>query len=327
MECMVMQYRFLGNTGLSLSCLGLGAMMFGGPTNPQESEVIIQKAYELGINYFDTANIYHRGESERILGKFLKPFRENVILSTKGGRFMGDGQNQGGLSRVNLIRQVEESLQRLDTDWIDIYLLHLEDPRTSMDDCILTMDNLVRQGKIRYFGCSNFYPSTIVECLWSSDRLKGARLCCLQDEYNLLNRQGEMEVLPICKRHQLGFIVYSPLARGLLAGKYFEQESPPESSRAGRGDKFIVKDWTPERFKRLEEIRKIFSEYKESLSQCAIAWLLHQEAVTSVVLGPRTLNQFLDNIEAMHVRIQPQTFEAFNAFQPVRSWGVPPLRS
>jgi aryl-alcohol dehydrogenase-like predicted oxidoreductase len=322
-----MQYRFLGNTGLSLSYLGLGAMMFGGPTSPQESEVIIQKAYELGINYFDTANVYHQGESERILGKFLKPFRDEIILSTKGGRFMGDGQNQGGLSRVNLIRQVEESLQRLETDWIDIYLLHLEDPRTSADEFVLTMDNLVRQGKIRYFGCSNFYPSTIVECLWSSDRLKSTRLCCLQDEYNLLNRQVELEVLPVCKRHQLGFVVFSPLARGLLTGKYFEQESPPESSRASRGDKFIVKDWTPEKFKRLQEIRKIFSEYKENFSQCAIAWLLHQEMVTSVMLGPRTLNQFLDNIGAMNVRIQPQTFEALNAFQPVRSWGVPPLRS
>lgn len=196
-----------------------------------------------------------------------------------------------------------------------------------MDEVILTMDNLVRQGKIRYFGCSNFCPSTIVECLWSSERLKGTRLCCLQDEYNLLNRQAEMELLPICKRHQLGFIVYSPLARGLLAGKYSEHEPPPESSRAGRGDKFIAKDWTSEKFQRLQEIKKIFSEYKEGLSQCAIAWLLHQEAVTSVMVGPRTLNQFLDNMGALNVKIQPQTFEVLEAFRPVRGWGVPPLRS
>jgi len=133
-------------------------MMFGGPTGPKESEEIIQKAYESGINYFDTANVYHQGESERVLGKSLKSIRDKIILSTKGGRFMGDGQNQGGLSRVNLIRQVEESLRRLDTDWIDIYLLHLEDPRTAMDEVILTMDTLVRQGKIRTFGVRIFTP-------------------------------------------------------------------------------------------------------------------------------------------------------------------------
>ena len=196
-----------------------------------------------------------------------------------------------------------------------------------MDEVILTMDNLVRQGKIRYFGCSNFCPSTIVECLWSSERLKSTRLCCLQDEYNLLNRQAELELLPICKRHQLGFIVYSPLARGLLAGKYSEHEPLPESSRAGRGDKFIAKDWTSEKFQRLQEIKKIFSEYKEGLSQCAFAWLLHQEAVTSVMVGPRTLNQFFDNMGALNVKIQPQTFEVLEAFRPVRGWGVPPLRS
>ena len=322
-----MEYRYLGNTGLSVSSISLGTMMFGGPTGPRESGEIIQKAYDLGINYFDTANVYHQGESERILGKSLKPFRDRVILSTKGGRFMGDGQNQGGWSRVNLIRQVEESLQRLDTDWIDIYLLHLEDPRTAIDEVSLTLDNLVRQGKIRYFGCSNFSPSTIVECLWSSDRLKAARLCCLQDEYNLLNRQVEMEVLPICKRYHLGFIVYSPLARGLLAGKYSEHASPPEASRAGRGDKFIVKDWTAEKFETLEEIKKIFSEYKEPLTQCTIAWLLCQDVVSSVVVGPRTLNQFLDNVEALNVTVQPQTIEALEAFRPIRGWGVPPLRS
>ena len=322
-----MEYRYLGNTGLSVSQISLGTMMFGGPTEPEESGEIIRKAYELGINCFDTANVYHRGESEKILGKSVKPFRDRVILSTKGGRFTGDGPNEGGWSRVNLVRQVEESLQRLDTDWIDLYFLHLEDPRTAIDEVVLTLDSLVRQGKIRYFGCSNFSPSTIVECLWGSDRLKAARPCCLQDEYNLLNRQVETEILPICRRYHLGFLVYSPLARGLLTGKYSEHEPPPDASRAGRGDKFIGKDWTGEKFKTLEEIRKIFSEYKEPLTQCSIAWLLSRDAVTSVVVGPRTLDQFLDNVGALNLTVRPRTIEALEAFRPVRGWGVPPLRS
>jgi len=322
-----MRYRFLGNTGLSISCFGLGTMMFGGPADERESANIIQKAYEIGINYIDTANAYQQGESERVVGRCLKSFRDKVILSTKGGRFTGEGQNEGGLSRVNLIRQVEDSLRRLDTDWIDLYFLHVEDRATGVDEIVRTMDSLVQQGKIRYFGCSNFYPSSIVECLWSSDRMSGARPCFVQDEYNLLNRQVELELLPLCKRHQLGFTVYSPLARGLLTGKYSERDVSPEGSRAARGDKFMQKDWTSEKFQRLEDIKKIFSGYKEPLSQCAIAWLLQQESVTSVMLGPRTLAQFLDNVEAMNITIEPQTLEALRAFQPVRAWGVPPIRT
>jgi len=235
-----MEYRTLGRHGVKVSRLCLGTMMFGGPTSEEESIRIIHRALDLGINFIDTADMYTGGASERITGKAIRDRRDQVVLATKVRYPVGDGPNDSGLSRYHIFNAVEASLRRLGTDHIDLYYLHLPDYETPLEESLSAMDDLVRQGKVRYIGCSNFYAWQICKGLWISDRRGWAPFACVQPLYNIVNRDAEVEVLPLCAEEGLGVVTYSPLARGVLSGKYLPGGDLPSDSRAARGDKRLL---------------------------------------------------------------------------------------
>src|SRR5882762_5706919 len=232
-----MDYRPLGHTGVKVSPLCLGAMMFGGWGNPDhdESVRIIHAALDAGINFVDTADVYSRGESEEIVGKALSGGRrDNVVLATKVHGTMGDDPNEFGNSRRWIVREVENSLRRLGTDWIDLYQIHRPEPDTDIDETLGALSDLVRAGKVRYIGSSTFPASQIVEAQWTAARRGRERFVCEQPPYSMLARQVEADVLPTCKRYGMGVIPWSPLGGGWLSGKWRKGQEAPESTRANR---------------------------------------------------------------------------------------------
>ncbi|HVB48117.1 MAG TPA: aldo/keto reductase, partial [Burkholderiales bacterium] len=234
-----MDYRTLGRTGVKVSPLCLGAMMFGAPTSEQDSIAIVERALEAGINFFDVADGYNNGEAERILGRALKGRRDRVVLATKFGVSMGEGPNDVGASRYHLMHALHASLRRLDTDCIDVYYIHKFDYATPLEETLRALDDCVRAGKVRYIACSNFYAWRLVEGLDISRSRGLTQFACVQPLYNIVNRDPELELLPACVQNGLGVVSYSPLARGVLSGKYAPGAAPPEGSRAARGDKRI----------------------------------------------------------------------------------------
>ena len=229
-----MEYRLLGRTGVRVSPVCLGTMMFGGQTDEAESTRIIHKAIDQGINFIDTADIYNAGQSEIVVGKALAGQRDKVVLATKGKNPMGDGPNQRGSSRLHLIRAVDDSLRRLNTDYIDVYYVHTPDDETPIDETLRALDDIVRSGNARYIACSNFRTWRLMEALWTSDKLNLHRFACVQPLYNICNRDIEVELLPMCREYKVGVVTYSPLARGILTGKYKAGQPFPEGSRAAR---------------------------------------------------------------------------------------------
>ena len=215
-----MDYRVLGRTGIRVSPVCLGTMMFGGQTSEGDSIQIIHKAIDQGINFLDTANMYNAGESEVVVGKAITDRRHNVVLATKGRQKMGDGPNESGATRLHLMRELDASLKRLNTDFIDVYYTHTPDYDTPIDETLRAMEDMVRSGKVHYIACSNFRAWRVCEALWQSDRMNLHRFACVQPLYNIVNRDIEVELLPLCKEHGLGVVTYSPLARGILTGKY-----------------------------------------------------------------------------------------------------------
>ncbi|HCR18173.1 MAG TPA: NADP-dependent oxidoreductase, partial [Candidatus Latescibacteria bacterium] len=222
-----MDYVNLGKHGVKVSRLCLGTMMFGGATDETESIRIIHRAMDEGINFIDTANVYNAGESERVLGKALKGRRDQAVVVTKVINPMGEGPNNQGASRFHILTEVENSLRRLDTDHIDLYILHKPDYSTPLEESLRTLDDLVRQGKVRYIGMSNYYAWQICQALWLSDVKSLASVACIQPVYNLVHRDAEVELLPFCHEHGIGVMIYSPLARGVLAGKYLAGQPLP----------------------------------------------------------------------------------------------------
>jgi aryl-alcohol dehydrogenase-like predicted oxidoreductase len=306
-----MQPRLLGRTGIRVSPLCLGTMMFGGQTNAADSTRIIHKALDQGLNFIDTADMYSAGESERVVGQALAGRRDGVVLATKGRHKMGEGPNDWGATRLHLRQALDASLQRLATDRIDLYYVHAPDYDTPIDETLRFLDDAVRQGKILYPACSNFRAWRVCEALWTSDKLGLARFAAVQPLYNLVNRDIEVELLPLCQEHKLGVVSYSPLARGILTGKYKPGEAFPEGSRAARNDKRM----------REAELRDESLTISQRLadhcrakgcapSQFALAWCLANPILTSIILGPRTMEQFDDNLAALHVAITPED-EAF----------------
>ncbi|MFN0198636.1 MAG: aldo/keto reductase, partial [Planctomycetaceae bacterium] len=216
----IMDYRNLGKAGVKVSRICLGTMMFGGQTTEADSIKIMHHALEQGINFFDTADIYHVGESERVVGKAIADRREQVVLATKGRGAMGTGPNDKGASRVHMLRALDASLKRLKTDHIDVYYQHTPDYDTPVDETLRAFDDMVRSGKVMYIGCSNFRAWRLCEALWTSDKLGLHAFSCIQPLYNLVNRDIEVELLPLCQEKKIGVVSYSPLARGILTGKY-----------------------------------------------------------------------------------------------------------
>lgn len=312
-----MEYRTLGQAGVKVSPLCLGTMMFGGPTEEAESIRILHRALDAGINFIDTANVYNTGESERIVGRALKGRRDRVVLATKVRSAMGDGPNEGGSSRYHIMTEVEASLRRLDTDRIDLYFLHRPDELTPLEESLRALDDCVRQGKVRYIACSNFYAWQIMEGLWISDRRHLERLVCLQSLYNIVNRDVEVEVLPACRAQGLAFVPYSPLARGVLTGKYRPGQPFPEGSRAARGDKRMRDtELREESYRVAQELLPLAEARGMTLSQFALAWLLANPLVTSPIIGPRTMAQLEDNLGALGATLTPEEEAAVDRLVP-----------
>ncbi len=290
-----MQYQRLGRTGLEVSSLCLGTMAFGRWIDEAASETILNTAIDQGINFIDTANYYGTGqdtevpygtgESEAIIGRALKGKRDDVVLATKAGIRMGHGKNQSGLSRKHLMNEVENSLNRLQTDYIDLYQVHYFDPNTPLDETLRALDDLVHQGKVRYIGCSNYAAWQIMKSHAISERLNLASYISVQPQYNLLSREIERELLPFCESENVGVMAYSPMARGMLSGKYLTPNDAPPESRAAHGEKLLRKYFTDENFKKVDHYRSLAEQNRVSLSQFALSWVLNQPAVTSAIIG------------------------------------------
>ncbi len=298
-----MEYRNLGRSGLKVSPICLGTMMFGGPTDEALSARIVGKAREAGFNFIDTANVYTEGRSEEITGRAIAPHRTHWVLATKLANPTGPGPNDRGLSRKHVMEAAEASLRRLGTDWIDIYYLHKEDHGTPLAETVRAMGDLVRQGKIRYFGVSNHRAWRVAEICRLCDELGIDRPVVSQPYYNAMNRMPEVEHLPACHHYGLGVVPYSPLARGVLTGKYSPGAPPPESSRAGRQDaRMMQTEWRPESLEIAQEIKRHAEARGITAGQFAVSWVLNNRFITAVIAGPRTEEQWDDYVGALDYR-------------------------
>jgi aryl-alcohol dehydrogenase-like predicted oxidoreductase len=297
-----MEYRPLGRSGLKVSPLCLGTMMFGGATDEPTSARIIDKAREAGINFIDTADMYSTGVSEQVVGRAIAAQRDHWVLATKLANQFGDGPNSGGLSRRWVMQAADASLKRLGTDWIDIYYLHKEDHTTPLDETVRAIGDLMRAGKIRYFGVSNYRAWRVAEICNICDRLGIDRPIVSQPYYNAMNRMPEVEHIPACGFYGLGIVPYSPLARGVLTGKYAPDAAPDKDSRAGRADKRMLQtEWRPESLQLAQQIRAHAESRGITAGQFAVAWVLNNALVTSVIAGPRTEAQWDDYVRALDV--------------------------
>jgi aryl-alcohol dehydrogenase-like predicted oxidoreductase len=312
-----MNYRSLGSAGVKVAPICLGTMMFGGQTDAAESTRIMHKALDLGINFFDTADVYNAGQSEIVVGQAIAGRRDKVVLATKGRGPMGDGPNDSGASRLHLTRALEASLKRLNTDCIDLYYVHTPDYTTPIEETLRALDDMVQSGKAHYVACSNFRTWRLMEALWTSDRLNLHRFACVQPLYNVVNRDIEVELLPMCKTYGVGVVSYSPLARGILSGKYKAGEPFPAGSRAARNDKRMLQAELREAsFVIAEEIRRHCEKKNVAMSQFALAWCLANPIITSVIIGPRTMEQFDDNVGSLHVTIDADDEAFINRLVP-----------
>ena len=303
-----MEYRSLGRTGVKVSVLCLGCMMFGGRTGPEESYAIIDRALDAGINFLDTANVYSRGRSEEVTGEALKRNgqRARVVLATKvHGKMDDNDRNAWGTSRRHIIEQCDASLRRLQTDTIDLYQLHRPRPDIAIDETLRALDDLIHAGKVRYIGTSTFAAWQIVESLWVSKELGLNRFVCEQPPYNLLDRRIERELLPMAQTYGIATIPWSPLAGGLLTGKYNRNQPPPPDTRfANIADNPILQRRYNDRlFDVVEGLQPLAEAKGCSLSQFALAWCAQQPGVTSPIIGPRTMDQLEDNLRALDVTI------------------------
>ncbi len=290
-----MDYVSLGRSGLKVSPLCLGTMMFGGRTDEADSRTIIGMARDAGLNFVDTADVYNEGGSEEIVGRAIGDDRDAWVLATKACNPMGKGPNDRGLSRRWLMLACEASLRRLGTDWIDVYYLHKEDPSTPLEETVSALGDLIRQGKIRYFGLSNFRSWRIAEVVRLCERLGVDRPVVLQPYYNLLNRMPEVELLPACGHYGLGVVPYSPLARGILSAKYDPDAPPPPGTRAGAEDKRIMEtEWRRESLVIAKRLKEHADKLGITPAHFALAWLLNNRLVTSPIVGPRTIEQMRD---------------------------------
>jgi aryl-alcohol dehydrogenase-like predicted oxidoreductase len=313
--------RVLGSTGVKVSPLCLGAMMFGAWGNPDhdDSVRIIHRALEGGINFIDTADVYSAGESEQIVGKALAGGRrENVVLATKAHAAMGADPNQQGNSRRWLIRECENSLRRLGTDYIDLYQIHRPDPATDIDETLGALSDLIRAGKICYAGSSTFPASQIVQAQWTAQRRDRERFVCEQPPYSILVRGIEAEVLPACQQYGMGVIPWSPLAGGWLSGRYRKDTEIPVSSRAQRlPHRFDLS--LPENQAKLDaadELAKLAADAGLSLIHLALGFVLSHPGVTSPIIGPRTMEQLESQLGAADITLSSDVLDRIDEIVP-----------
>ena len=299
-----MQHRNLGSSGVKVSPLCLGAMMFGGPTDEATSARIIDRAHDQGVNFIDTADGYAGGRSEEIVGRAIRARRDWWVLATKIANPQAPGPNGRGLSRLYVMRAVEASLRRLGTEVIDVLYLHKEDPSVPIGEVVHALADLIRAGKLRYFGLSNHRAWRVAEFCRLADAAGIDRPVVSQPLYNALNRMVEVEHLPACAHFGLGVFAYSPLARGVLTGKYRPDVPPPEGTRAGRQDaRMMQTEWRPDSLHIAQEMAAHAARRGIAMSQWALAWVLHNKMVTGAIAGPRTEAQWDDYVAALGVKI------------------------
>lgn len=301
-----MHYRRLGNSNLQVSALCLGTMMFGDQTDAGEAARIVASAREHGINFIDTADVYSKGASEEMVGQLLAGQRHDWVLATKLGNAMSSAPNQSHYSRSWIIRATENSLTRLATDYLDILYLHRDYADENLEEAVQALGDLIRAGKIRAFGLSNFRGWRIAEIVRLCQHHGVPLPVVCQPYYNLLNRGPEVEILPACRHYGLGVVPYSPIARGVLSGKYAPGQQPAEDTRAGRGDKRMLEtEFREESLLIAEKLKQHCMARGIALGQFATAWVLANNAVSSVIAGPRTLAQMEDYYAATELAISP----------------------
>jgi aryl-alcohol dehydrogenase-like predicted oxidoreductase len=295
-----MRYRVLGSSGMKVSELCVGTMVFGGATPEAEAKRIADHALDQGVNFIDTADVYTEGRSEAIVGRIIKDNRDRWILATKLGQATGPGVTDLGLSRRYMMRAVEASLKRLQTDPIDLYYTHRNDASTAWEQTIATFGDLIRQGKIREWGVSNVRAWHIPHVWHLCRELNVPAPTALQPYYNLMNRQPEVELLPAAHRFSLGVVPYSPVARGVLTGKYKVNQKAEEGSRAARQDKRMLEaEWRTESLLIAEKLKAHAEARKATLVHWAVAWVLNNKAVSSAIAGPRTFEQWTGYLGAL----------------------------
>jgi 1-deoxyxylulose-5-phosphate synthase len=303
-----MEYRQLGSAGVRVSVIGLGGNTFGRYADAESTAQIVGRALDLGVNFIDTADVYGLGQSEELLGKALRGHRHEALVATKVGMQVGDGPNDVGSSRRRVIEGCYASLRRLGTDWIDLYQIHAFDPHTSMQETLEALDDLVRAGKVRYIGCSNYAAWQVARSVSISEREHLARYVTVQPEYNLLQRDVERELVPCCLELGLGIIPYFPLAAGVLTGKYKPGEPPPEGTRGYNNPRFErrLQRETLEIVQRLDAWAR---ERGHSVGELALAWLVTRPAVCTVIAGTTRPEQVEANVRAGEWKLTPEDMQ------------------
>lgn len=295
-----MEYRYMGRSGLKVSEICLGTMMFGGVTDEATSRQIIAAARDSGVNFIDTADVYNKGESERVVGRAIAAERDRWVLATKAGNPMGEGPNQSGMSRKWIREAAHASLTRLGTDYIDILYMHKADFNAPLEEMVLAFADLIREGKIGYFAVSNFKAWRLAETVRLAHQAGIAGPVATQPLYNLVNREAEVEILPSAAWFGTGTVCYSPLARGILTGKYRPDQAPDAGSRAGRGDpRMLQAEWRPESLQAASELAAYAEQTGRKPAHLAQTWVMRNSLVTSTLLGPRTLEQWQDGLAAL----------------------------
>lgn len=318
-----MEYRKLGRSGLRVSELCMGTMQFGWTADEPAARRILDRACEAGVNFIDTADVYSRwvvgnpgGVAEQIVGNWLaggSVRRQDMILATKVRGRMGEGPNDEGLTRHHILASAHASLRRLRTDYIDLYQLHYPDEDVPIEETMSALTDLVRRGDVRYVGCSNFPAWRVVEALWVSDRRNLAAFTSTQPHYNLIHRREfEEEQETVSRNYEIGVLPYSPLAGGFLTGKYTRGVTPPKDTRGATSDEVQAHLSRPEAWRVMEELQRIGQARGKSASQVALAWLLSKPAVTSPIIGPRSLEQLEDNLGAVSFTLQAEETEALD---------------
>lgn len=325
-----MKYRWLGKSGLQVSELCLGAMTFGKEAGEAAARTIIDHFLDAGGNFVDTANVYGKtpGLSEEIVGRALKSRRNKVIVATKVFFPTGPGLNDQGLSRTHIMQAVEASLRRLQTEYIDIYYVHCWDKKTALEETLLTLNNLVKSGKVRYLGVSNFAAWQLMKALAISELRGWSKFICLQPQYSLVIRDIEREILPLCREEGLGVVVWGPLGGGFLSGKYRRGEKPPEGSRIARAKEGWEEAWSrrasEKNFRILDVIGEIASSRGKSYAQVTLAWVRSQPGITSPITGARTLEQLKDNLGSVGWELTSEELETLDKVSRLE-WGYPYL--
>lgn len=306
-----MRYKRLGRTGLKVSAFCLGCVPLGLTADEQASFAILDRCLDLGVNFLDTANIYGFGRSEEIIGRWLasRGHRDEIVLATKVGSRMGEGPNQAGASRYAIFQEIEASLRRLRTDHLDLYWIHRWDPDTPIEESLSALDDLVRMGKVRYLGASNFAAWELAKSLWASDRHGWERFVALQPPYSLTDRRIEAEIIPFCADQGLGVVSYNPLAKGVFTGRYTEGREPPAGSRLALSEAQRAQFMVERNFRTLEKLKAKAAERGATPAQLAIAWVESHPHVTAPIVGVSSIAQLEENVGALEIRLAPQERE------------------